>query len=126
MFITSLCSELGNKMALGGKVALMGILVVFSLLAVIVIILEIMDAINKRSVGKPKKVRNKRKKSADDNKNGNDTISAPQITVANNIDNNATVAAIIAALSVVLGDETAANPDAQFVVKKIKKLNFRR
>ncbi len=127
MFLTSLCSVLGDKMALGGKVALMGILVVFVLLALIVVILEAMDAINKKLAGKPKKERKIRVKSKKAEENGDNAISAaPQIVAAANIDQNAPIAAIMAALAVVLQDDISANPDAQFVVKKIKKLNFRR
>lgn len=124
MFISALSSELGDKMALGGKVALMGILVVFVLLILIVLILQIIDAINKKTADKPKKEWKFHKKSKITEENG-EIADAPKIVVADEINNDATVAAITAALSLVLQSENS-NSDALFVVKKITKINYRR
>lgn len=130
MFDLSLAGALGDKLAFGGRVALIGVCVVFALLITIVIVLEISAVVNKYLEKRPKKERKPfwKKKTQAENAEAVVTADAPSITVDEGIDNNSTVAAIVGALSIILGGECGeeASPNAQFVVKKIKKLNFRR
>lgn len=141
MFISTLSSALGEKMALGGKIALMGVLVVFALLVILVIVLQCFDIVYKARQKNPekfekidtffKKLKPKHKKKGN---NGNVDVS----TVPENAENTAEivvsddgelVAAITGALSVILQEENNfdnSDPDKIFVVRKIKKLNFRR
>lgn len=109
----------GEKLEVGGLVALIGIVVVFIILAILILCIKLFEKLNS-VLGKK-----------ESNKLQSESVVSPQnldIFVDDSIENNATVAAIIGALSIVLCKETASaeQNDAKFVVKSIKKFNSRR
>ncbi|MDD7245410.1 MAG: OadG family protein [Eubacteriales bacterium] len=132
MFVSSLASDLGERMAIGGKLTLIGVLMVFILLGVLVVILQIIDYISRKTANKPKKEKKKlwnllNIKKTDKTVETTDTVEAGrnEPAVADFDADGETVAAITAAVMAMLSAENDGS-DVKFIVRKIKKLNYRR
>lgn len=110
-------TTIGDKFEIGGLVALIGIVVVFFILFILILCIKLFEKLNT--------VLDKRES---EKLQSQSALPNADIIVDDGIDYNATVAAIIGALSVVLSNETAnaENSDAKFVVRSIKKFNSRR
>lgn len=131
MFLSTLASQLSEKMAIGGKLTLMGVLIVFVLLGLIVVILTIMERIMRKSGEKPAKQRKNIKELLQSKKKTEK--EKPEVTVsstvyeetANNGISPEIVAAITAAIAASMSVE-GENSDRKFIVRNIKKLSYRR
>lgn len=132
MFVSSLASDLGERMAIGGKLTLIGVLMVFILLGILVVILQIIDYISRKNANKPKKEKKKLWNLLNNNRTDKTDETAGTVEtgrvepeVADFDADGETVAAITAAVMAMLSAENDGS-NVKFVVRKIKKLNYRR
>ncbi|MEG1791127.1 MAG: OadG family transporter subunit [Clostridia bacterium] len=120
---TEVGKSLGDKLLFGLQVTAIGIVMVFILLTALIYLMKLLELISKHDVKKAAAKKAAAEILAPDLSLDESVVSSANESVSNNAD----IAAIMGALSIVLSESTVeGNSDAKFVVRSIKKFNSRR